>query len=409
MRADALESCKRQMGWPASSNADRPIIFSFATSIPKVWYLGLSAARLGLPIAVSGLGRPNSGFNWWLGYARKLPAARRGAQMVHALAPDRAVIWADATDTAIVNTLQSAAPLLERARASPNEVLIGAECFSWPVCYTTDYLATEAGRACAARSPTCYANSGLYLASSRAMERWFDAAVWTWQSLLGTPISNAQCMNDQAVLHHVYLNRSLQRYSQLAPRLDETGRFFVALNPCVGKSVTRLYNLVTCFQRRHVALDHLFWSNATPAPRPRLERRVARVGGARQRKAELTHERELWYSATDVAPDLRPDPLSRAVGPGSGHVRPFMVHANAQHGLLLEDSFFAGLRATLTADPTLLDYPVLLVDSKQHGPCAVVPMRALWNLSTPQRRPSTPEPRRKRKAGTARGSRLDHA
>ena len=65
---------------------------------------------------------------------RKFPAVRRATQVLHRLAPEQAVIWADAADTAIVNSRESAAETLERVRTS-NEVLISSECWSFPRCY----------------------------------------------------------------------------------------------------------------------------------------------------------------------------------------------------------------------------------------------------------------------------------
>ena len=72
MPKPVLASCAH-LNWPgprAAAAAAGPVIFSFATAIPSPWFLGLSTARLGLPIVVSGLGQVRGGFlhvvvTWW--------------------------------------------------------------------------------------------------------------------------------------------------------------------------------------------------------------------------------------------------------------------------------------------------------------------------------------------------------
>tara|TARA_B110001452_G_scaffold34929_1_gene26905 strand:- start:1457 stop:1957 length:501 start_codon:yes stop_codon:yes gene_type:complete len=127
-----LRQCARSLSWSAGTG---PIVATFATSVNEPWLLGLSAARLGLPLVVAGLGRSfTSHFNWWLGYGKKLPGSRRAAQLIHALAPDSSVVWVDSTDTVIVNPLAgSAARAVAHVMESkgPFRVLAGAECWSW--------------------------------------------------------------------------------------------------------------------------------------------------------------------------------------------------------------------------------------------------------------------------------------
>jgi len=80
---------------------DGPIILAVATSVDENWPLGLSAALHGLPLAVVGLGQP--GWSWTTGNAGKLPLLRAALQQLHKLAPHRAVVVADATDTVVAN------------------------------------------------------------------------------------------------------------------------------------------------------------------------------------------------------------------------------------------------------------------------------------------------------------------
>ena len=130
LREDELARCRRELRWHADTG---PVVVAYATKIQHPWLLGLSAARLGLPIVVSGLGRSNNGLNWWVGFARKLPWARRALQLLEALRPGAPAIFFDSTDTLIVNPLSgSAAQMLGEVVGSPRPtVLIGAECNSW--------------------------------------------------------------------------------------------------------------------------------------------------------------------------------------------------------------------------------------------------------------------------------------
>ena len=183
MDAAQLQSCARKLDWKLGGG---PIVATYATSVRDPWLLGLSAARLGLPLVVAGLGRSfPKFFNWWLGYGKKLPGSRRAAQLVRALAPGSPVVWVDSTDTVIVNPLVgSAARAVAEVvgQQGTHRVLSGAECYSWPRCYESDYARDAEHMACKARSPTCYPNSGTYLATGAGLERWFDAQNETLQA-----------------------------------------------------------------------------------------------------------------------------------------------------------------------------------------------------------------------------------
>ena len=127
---DELERCRRKLRWHIGKGL---AVVAYATSIKRPWLLGLSAARLGLPIVISGLGRSSTGLNWWIGFARKLPWAHRALQVVDALQPRAPAIFFDSADTLIVNPLVGpAAQVLKEVVGSQRPtVLIGAECNSW--------------------------------------------------------------------------------------------------------------------------------------------------------------------------------------------------------------------------------------------------------------------------------------
>lgn len=66
-----------------------------------------------------------------------------------------------------------------------------------PRCYQADYARDAEHVACTARSPTCFPNSGTYLATAHGMERWFEAQNATLHEFLNSPMSNAECTHDQ--------------------------------------------------------------------------------------------------------------------------------------------------------------------------------------------------------------------
>ena len=196
---EALDGCVAKFRQNPAFRAGSPIVATFATSVNEPWLLGLSAAKSGLPIVIAGLGRNfPSHFSWWLGYAKKFPGSVRAAQLIRALAPRAPVIWVDSTDTVLVNPIVgSAARAIQEVVGSAGDgcsrVLVGAECWSWPRCYSSDYGRDPEHHRCLASSHSCYPNAGAYLGTSEAMYDFLAAHNETWQSFLGTPMSNAEC------------------------------------------------------------------------------------------------------------------------------------------------------------------------------------------------------------------------
>lgn len=119
--------------WSAGSG---PVLLTYATSVPPLWGLGLSAVRHGVPLVLAGLGMP--GWNWWEGGGPKIPGTRRAAELVHALGPSAPVALVDSSDVLVANML-AAHQRQALADAVAGRVLLGAECNSWPICYRDHY------------------------------------------------------------------------------------------------------------------------------------------------------------------------------------------------------------------------------------------------------------------------------
>ncbi|KAL1504535.1 hypothetical protein AB1Y20_010937 [Prymnesium parvum] len=347
--AAQLARCVRELDWRPGAD---PVVATFATSVSSPWLLGLSAAARGLPLLVAGLGTsfPRY-FNWWLGYGKKLPGSRRAAQLLAALAPRAPVVWVDSTDTMIVNPLlSSAARALDEvlAQRGTHRVLSGAECYSWPRCYEEDYARDAQHVACTARSPTCYPNSGTYLSTAAGLERWFEAQNATLHEFLGSPMSNAECTHDQAVLHHMLLNRTRPLYAGIDMRLDDTSEFFLNLHQCEPPRYWRMRNVSKCYHTAHEPLAHA-----------RVECSSANCS--------------LWY-APGHAP---PRPLRKR----AAH-RPWLAHANGRHATLSHGAAFAPLIQGLRLSPALRQHPVLLVDPAGGGVCEVSTIGQLYAVRT---------------------------
>ena len=156
--------------WPNASD-DAPVVLTSATSVPRRWLLGLSAAREGLPLVVASLGEPG-GWKWNEGTARKLPGARAAVEMLSSARPSAAVIMLDGSDTTVLNPWQSTAAPAALSKLGQEAVLVGGECNSWPICYEQAYDSNppDGYRDCRARSlHTCYPNGGTFLARAAPM------------------------------------------------------------------------------------------------------------------------------------------------------------------------------------------------------------------------------------------------
>ena len=277
-----------------------PVLLTYLNRVPKQWLLGRSAAQHGLPFAVTGIGRR-------FDFADKLFSARRAIRLIHRLNPRAPVIFADGMDTLVVNRLSAATrQRLERA-ALEDRVILGAECFSYPVCYREHYLNHTAHQQCrVSGSPTCYVNSGLYAGSSAALMRLLAKAHEA--AVSGTEIERG---DDQAAMHKLILRGAL------AMEVDSASAVFLNMHPCRGHNFkappmgkTSKGQITMCFYEQHDPLA-----------------RVSRRGG------------ELWYRGGQLPKRSPHGPPAPPLGASVGDQRPLLMHANGFHTRLAEAYF----------------------------------------------------------------------
>lgn len=127
--AEELRACVRALQPEIAGLRDgHVVVMTYLTDVPQQWLLGRSAAIHGLPLVLVGHGMR------WDGPAQKLSSARRAAQLLQALAPNVAIVFADGLDAMVVNPLSKRTRLVaERVGADGRSVLVGAECNSWCV------------------------------------------------------------------------------------------------------------------------------------------------------------------------------------------------------------------------------------------------------------------------------------
>ena len=326
------------------SGSETPIILTYLNRLPDRWLLGRSAALHGFPIAITGVGRK---FN----FADKLLSTRRAMWLLHTHNPRAPVIFADGLDTVVSNPLSRMAALRLQQASRSGTIIVGAECFSYPRCYRELYLKHLAHQACRASSPTCYANSGLYAGSSRALLRMlpkaFDAAK------AGSGIEHN---DDQAAMHRLILG------GEIPMSVDADSTIFLNLHPCRGHpfkappmngALKGKGQITMCFYQEHEPLKHLTANGSTlmydtRAHRGRREKGTQRAG--RGQRPLVTHANGMHTRLADA--------FFGKPGKGLSRVPGAIAIATGW------DSVFPELQA-------VLDYPVLLLDSPTHGVCNI--------------------------------------
>ena len=331
--------------------ASVPIILTYASKIaPDRWLLGLSAAAKGVPLVLAGLGRPGFG---WTDPAMKLPGARRGAQLLSTIMPAAPIIFTDGGDTMLINEPQLATrSMLLRAR-SESTVLISSVCSSWPICYNASYWADKESSNCRATWPTCYPNSGMFMASGSAMYRYVSMLEATTARLTHP----AERLNDAAGMHHLYLNRTAE--PELTQEIDASSTFFLNIFPCTGPR----YRLRAfgpheyCHDVQYEPLNQVHLINGTDG-----------VRGLTFRNALGDVQQPLLLHANGLH--------SRLTGTSVG--RPSMLFKP------LIDRYLPPLGRPPRA--ALLARPVLLVDSALHGEpvCALTTMGDIFSRAREQ-------------------------
>lgn len=307
-----------------------PVILTVATSLPQAWPLGLSAALHGLPLVVIGLGQP--GWTWRDGNARKIGLVQSALRVLQRIVPARCcqAAYADATDTVVAN-----APAVRRSNVDGGwlglrTVLLSAECNSYPRCYARQYQQQPSHRACLRRSPTCYANSGMYMGGSIRALRQF---VKDWRGQLeemerSASATAAERGNDQSALHRLLLAGDRRPEVQI----DDSRELMLSLYACQGASSSEDgpdgYSR-KCFDRPYDPFREL-------AMKPMNDTGV---------------------SSSVLGPVLR-----------SGS-RPFLLHANGDHARLHTPELAPLMHQLTTPSPAMLRHPVLLLESASGASC----------------------------------------
>ena len=306
------------------------LLVSYSTFLPSEWLLGLSAALHGVPLVLVGLGRA------WGGHADKFYGALSAARLLAQMPRTRkaAVVFADAFDTMVVNPPALTGALRALSKAKESYTLLSSECNSWPHCYRPLYAQDgELSRCLPDPRRTCYINSGVYASSSSS-----ELATLLPLVIQGLNVSGmfpVERMYDQASLIRLFLRRKAAGlHGRL--RIDSDSSLFLSLYRCNGQYdqvLSRRKGVSRCAERLHEPLDALDF-NGTSA-------------------------------------------RYRAQG---NFQAPLIVHSNGDQsmGQRLQSRHFSSLHAALRPAPAaLLQYPVLLLDSKQFGRCGVTNLSEL--------------------------------
>ena len=186
---------------------------------------------------------------WWQGGRKKLPGSRRALQLIQALEPQATVISSDTGDLLIGNSLSAAHKRALRELASNNELLVAAECNSWPLCYREAYAHDAEVRECLGSHGACYPNSGVLTASVATMLRFYER--WADTINASAHMRRAERFNDQAAIHRLYQNRSAhQARGDFTLRVDKENLFSLQLWKCDGERMRKKGPFEYCHEKR---------------------------------------------------------------------------------------------------------------------------------------------------------------
>mmetsp|Transcript_31664 Transcript_31664/g.78899 ORF Transcript_31664/g.78899 Transcript_31664/m.78899 type:complete len:371 (-) Transcript_31664:114-1226(-) len=322
-----------------------PILLTYMSHLRPRWLLGISAAHHALPLAVAGLGRRFT-------FADKLLSAERAVRMLHHLNPGAPVIFADGVDTIVANRLLPATQQRLQRAAREGKVILGAECFSYPLCYRELYRNHSAHQRCrASGAPTCYANSGLYAGSSAVLLQLLTKA-----HEVAVHGQGVEQDDDQAAIHRLLLQGAL------AMEVDSESAIFLNLHPCRGhnfkappKGRKSRGQITMCFYEPHDPLSKI----------------VRRKDEVWYRGATSSSTANDWTQPTATRSAVH----SLSVRVDAADQRPLLVHANGFHSRLSDAYFGKGNTIsweTIFAGTAAMNaYPVLLFDSPIYGRCNV--------------------------------------
>ena len=233
-------------------------------------------------------------------------------------------------------------------QASDERVLVSSECNSWPMCYIRSYEATNSDLATCQQShlrgefTSCFPNSGCYAGSGKALLSWLASMHATAEAATGLEHDD-----DQAAVHQLLLSGREPRI-----RIDRGSSVFLNLFPCPPATSVRSAkasswnDTAPCHQssRGHYPFEHVYGRGLN----------LTLYDGSVPRHGVLRRPR-----------------------------RPLLVHGNGMHWTLdvllaqwdAQSNASTGLpgpkRRVWPPPATLLDHPVLLLDSASLGACNV--------------------------------------
>ena len=188
---------------------------------------------------------------------------------------------------------------------------------------------------CLTRYSACYPNFGTVVVPRASVLQRYIAAVQRWITATRHMSNPAEQNNDQAALHHLYLNRTAQ--IDLRLEIDAAGSALLQLWPCSQpgpfyKRRTRGGAFEYCHEKSFDPMTHI---------------RVGRGG------------RSLSFNANTSA-----EP--RILGRRSRPSRPWLLHSNGKHSRLQEEVLAPMLRLYDHPTAELLHHPVLILDGFHH-------------------------------------------
>lgn len=236
----------------SASGGPDVVVLTYGTSLPKRWLLGLSAALHNVPLVLVGFGHT---WNASDTMAKVFGTLRAVSTLHEALEPSTLIVFADASDSMLVNTPSTWRSSIDDGyvadvttsvggRESPrghrrSAVLVSGECSSYPTCYASLYarIAPNHVAECAMRrrrglSRACYVNSGTFMASSRALLEWLPAVTAMAKDAVGV-----EANDDQAAIHRHFLRTAATASAaRSATSIDRLSSTFLTLYPCKADS-----------------------------------------------------------------------------------------------------------------------------------------------------------------------------
>lgn len=249
--SDATRDAASAALLPLLERSSRIVLLTVMSSVREDWMLGVSAALHGIPIVIAGLGADEQAisilggsFGSW-----RTALTRTALHAVHAVAPAATVVVLDGMDTVVSNA--PTAHLAGNTRG--RDVLVSAECNSWPKCFENEYLQRDPAHAeCLRSGGACYANIGVMQGRSAALLLLLDAMQVELDAAARNRSASAGDRQEQAALHRLYL-RGKSAPGGVRVRVDRANELALNLWACRGKNKRSGYwpGIEQCHARSH--------------------------------------------------------------------------------------------------------------------------------------------------------------